>query len=322
MSMRRNMLTWDVFFSLIRTGNITETAAELDQSVANVSKIIKSLETSVGVQLFDRSARPFRPTAQAVRMAAEIEPAYLGFRNAVERTIHRTKAILLRVSAPIDLAEKFISDQLMDYAEEHLNIRFELLQTQDLNHLLKGEVDVALTQHPLSAVGLNVRPCITCSCCPLASPKYLAVHGEPQTLDDLRSHTGLLLRWSGGMPTSFLFNSQGEPSGLLHWGKIFITNNQNTLKHLVLAHRGITVDLAASNVIDELEQGLLQPILTGWRRSNWDLCVVTKREQEKVQPELRRFADWWSQREGRDSMERTVRGNAAIKQLNAQRINQ
>ncbi|MDL2059775.1 LysR family transcriptional regulator [Mesosutterella sp. AGMB02718] len=310
-----NLQAWEVFFSLLRTGSISATAIEMNISCSAVSKLVQSLEKSLGCQLFDRSRRPFLPTPRALELESSVSPIVASLKSAIETCTEGPRKIMLRIAAPPDLVVDFLSMQIMRYCLSHENLSVELSISPKLEDVLEGSVDAALLQRPVSSAGLVVRPCITCSCYPLASPAYLKKNGTPQTLDDLKQHTGLLLRWNGEPPTQFLYNRDGVPSKMLSWNRAFVADNQVTLRSWAIAGCGITLDLAASHVIEELKAGQLVPVLKQWHRQNWELCVVTRADREKASQELKNFATWWASKEGLDSMSRVVAGTAFVKKI-------
>jgi DNA-binding transcriptional LysR family regulator len=311
---RQNLHNWEILFSLIRTGSITETALEMDCAASAVSKAVRALEEDMGCDFFDRTSRPFRPTGEALDLVYRVQPLLSSLKNAIDETERSRESVLLRVAAPPDLIIDFLGDQIMTYCEAHKNISLDLSLTPSLEGIVSGKLDAALMQQPVSKAGLVIRPCITCSCCPLASPEYLKKHGTPKTLADLKDHTGLLLRWNGEPPSRFLYGQDGVPSPAIAWKRFFITDNQVTLRNWALAGCGITIDLAASHVIEELESGQLVPVLSEWHRKDWRLCVVTRSDREEASPELRNFAAWWASRESLDSMTRIVQGTDIIRQ--------
>lgn len=311
---KMNLMCWEVFFSLMHTGSSTETANELNRNGADVSKIIRALEKDLGTDLFDRSSRPFKPTQTALKLAESLFPFYSGFRDTVESVGQENRGVLFRVSAPIDLATRYIPQQLMAYSQMHRNVRIELKLSTELRAVREGSIDAALLQRPGDISGLTVRPCITSTCCPLASTEYLKNFGIPKNPNDLVRHTGLLMRWNNGAPTSFLYDKHGQSSPMLRWRNIFIADNQITLKHLALQHWGITLDLSASNAIEEIRKGQLVPILTDWSRENWELCVITRTDKENSNIELKHFAEWWAARERSDSMSRVSAGLKAVEE--------
>lgn len=85
-------------------------------------------------------------------------------------------------------------------------------------------------------------------------------------------------------------NGTGVP---IHRKNTFITHDQMSLKELLLAHQGITVDLYAGHVAEEVKAGSVVPILEGWERAPWTMCLVTRLEAEHNRPRLHELAEWF-----------------------------
>ena len=51
----------------------------------------------------------------------------------------------------------------------------------------------------------------------------------------------------------------------------------------------------------------LAPILIGWTRPFWNMCVVTRQDSEVTNKEISKFAQWWARAQlqnGHDHIER------------------
>ncbi len=154
-----------------------------------------------------------------------------------------------------------------------------------------ADVDVAVVSMPKNSEDLVVRPYNVSNGVLLASPEYLARWGEPKTPAELSGHVGLLQESLNERPTTELFRF-GESSGPIAWRRVFVSHDQLTLKKMALEHQGIAVDISPVHLIDELASGRLVPILEGWHREPWRMCVVTRLEDEKRSPALRAFSAW------------------------------
>ena len=147
----------------------------------------------------------------------------------------------------------------------------------------------------------------------LCSPEYLRRYGLPRTVDNLKKHTGLLLKTKTHLLTRFLYKGS-QQSNLLQWKTLFLTHDQLAIKRLLLNHQGITTDLYFGHLLEEIKNGDLVPILPGWERSPWIMSLVTRRDRDLENSELRKFADWWAQSEADSALDRVVKGRRIIEQ--------
>lgn len=149
-----------------------------------------------------------------------------------------------------------------------------------------------MNRRPADPSELIIRNYNHSSTVPLATPEYLRRHGVPKSPEDLRQHTGLLHKaFSDDTVTQQLFQN-GRGSEILRWRKTFVTHDQLTLKRLLLEHHGITVDLSIIHCGEELKRGEVVPILRGWQKAPWNMCLVNRREDELKNAKLRNFVLW------------------------------
>ncbi|MDR3899147.1 MAG: LysR family transcriptional regulator [Duodenibacillus sp.] len=309
MSFKYNIQAWEAVVITAHTGNISQTARLMNADVPRVSRWISGLEKELGGPLFDRTRRPFPPTVKCLELVLEAEPLVRGFRQMFEEhAVGAAPRRVLRFAAPIELEQEYFSKLLYDYSEAHPHVEFQVFPEVPVEAVLSGEVDVAVVNErpETGAVGagnLVARAYNTSTTPVLASPEYLARHGTPRTPEDLVEHTGLLFQTINRKPSQFLFRD-GVPSTLLKWKRTFATHDQFTLKELVLGGRGITTDLYCGHVIKEIESGALVPILKGWERQVWTMCVITRADKDMSDVEIRCFAQWLAQTAAREMPQR------------------
>ncbi|MCD8340406.1 MAG: LysR family transcriptional regulator, partial [Burkholderiales bacterium] len=274
---------------------------------AKVSRIISGLEKELETELFDKSRRPFKPTEECQRIIPFAREMINKYRDIKQIVTENNSSSLIRVAAPGALFRDRYAASLVAYSESHPSVQFSLLPQAEEEALLSGEADVLMMNHvPEDTSSFVVRPIVTVGAVPLASPKYLSEHGIPKNPSQLKEHSGLLLQQRTSTPTVFLYKN-GIPSEIISWKRILISHDQHVLKSLLLAHKGITIDLSLSHVANELEQGKVIPILSGWERPEWNMCIVTRKDQELESETLRTFASWWATIESHESTEIVAR---------------
>ena len=310
MNCRNNLLAWEAVVITARTGNISRTAELMQTDLPRVSRWISGLEEELGARLFDRSRRPFAPTQRCSELVRQAEPLVRGFRQMIEeRSQASARRRVLRFAAPIELEQEYFSRLLYDYSVAHPGIEFQVFPEVRVDAVLSGDVDVAVMNHRPQTSGAGadifVRAYNTSTTPVLAAPDYLAKHGCPRTPADLVAHTGLLFQTINRKPSQFLFRD-GVPSALLKWRKTFSTHDQFTLKELLLGGLGITTDLYCGHVIEEISSGMIVPILRGWERQAWTMCIITRTDRDIKDVDVRCFAQWLAQAAARDFLERSA----------------
>lgn len=289
-----NLEAWEVLVVAARTRSLSRTAIVLDLDLPKVSRLLHNLEKELGFALFDKSHRPISPTPRCAELVKSVEPLVTGFRNlGIFTRNHLTDKLTIRFAAPIELARLFFSEALLHYSSDHPDVEFAILPEVHPDAIRADTVDAIVANRlPLDDSGLVVRQYNSSSTPVFATPEYLNKHGIPKSPEDLSEHTGLLLKTVAHDPTDVLYNVSGDCAPI-HWKNTFMTHDQMSLKQLLLNHQGITVDLYAGHVLEGLQNGTVVPILEGWEREVWTMCLITRLEDERNSPRLRAFAEWF-----------------------------
>jgi LysR family transcriptional activator of glutamate synthase operon len=146
--MQLQELQW--FVALVEDPNVTHTAARLHISQPALSRSLRRLETSIGVQLFDRVGRSLVPNehgcvlAEHVRRAlAEIETGISVVRRAVDPEAGEIRLAFLHT-----LGVWLVPELIRAYRAEHAGARFRLSQDGSgglIEGLHAGRHDIVLT---------------------------------------------------------------------------------------------------------------------------------------------------------------------------------
>lgn len=129
-----------VLAECVRSGTFAGAAATLFLTPAAVSLRIRTLELELGKRLFVRRGRRVTPTADAIRLAGQVEDA-LGYIDlALDAFIQARPAI--RITAPPSLASRWLAKRVEQYQDDHPGIAIELDVSPDLRS--KDDFDVAL----------------------------------------------------------------------------------------------------------------------------------------------------------------------------------
>jgi LysR family glycine cleavage system transcriptional activator len=130
-------------------------ADELCVTPGAVSQQVKSLEASLGVQLFRRFHRGLLLTAEGENYLPSISRAFHTISDATEGVAPALKGRKLRLGVSPTLSEQSDSaiENLLRSGEWP---RTKLVATDDLSELIDGKVDALLRTSPQSPPGLHV----------------------------------------------------------------------------------------------------------------------------------------------------------------------
>lgn len=280
-----------VFVTVIDAGSITAAAEKLEQTVSGVSRALTRLEKQLGVALILRTTRRLQLTEEGelfLERARAILAAMEDAEEAVSR--HREQPSgRLRVDAGAPFMLHCIVPHMAAFAARYPKIELELASHERLADLYEQRVDIAIRIGALEDATLHARSLGTSQRHVVASPAYLAAHGTPRTLAQLREHRLIGFtapaqanRWPLGLEpdgaaassaaaqASLLDEVQATPAGFAIHPALAASSGE-TIRQLALAGAGVAcladfmtaADRAAGRLVTLLDDALVadhQPI--------------------------------------------------------------
>ena len=179
-----------IFAKVAETGSFSETARQMSLPLSTISRKVAALESTLGVRLLERSTRSLRLTDIGAEIFAQAQRGS-DVGEAVEDIASNTSAnpsATLRLSVPPNISDTFLVPLIAGFQAEYPNIRVKVLVTDRYVDLISEGVDVAIRVAGDRDSALIKRTILTYRHQLLASPAYLAKHGEPTCPDDLLQH--------------------------------------------------------------------------------------------------------------------------------------
>lgn len=256
---RLNALT--AFAAIADTGAFAAAARRLGVSPQAVTRAIAGLESHLGVSLFHRSTRAVRLT-EAGELYLERTRRALAELAQGEQLLRGREAEpfgLLTVTAPVVFGHKHVAPIVAGLLRDYPKLRVRLLLVDRFVNLVEEGVDVAVRIGELSDSALRARRIGEVRQVLVASPGYLAQHGVPATVYELRVHD--IVAFEGLSRTSeWRFGQDGKqvitPTPRLH------VNSADAAIAAVEAGFGI-VRVYSYQVADAVAAGRLHLLLEG-----------------------------------------------------------
>lgn len=250
-----------IFVRAVETGSFTQVARELNLTQPTVSRQIAQLEAHVGATLVHRGPRGLTATEagtalypRAKRMLELATEFKDGWRAESERVTGT-----LRINAPVAFGETWIGPLLVELGARYPELSFDLVLSDRALDLVEEGIDIAVRFGPIPPVRLKARALGASLQVCLASPEYLARHGEPDHPSRIAEHACLVNphvspddRWQ------FVCRQNGVTQVEVH-GPIR-SNNLRVLREAVLAGHGIAVG-PLWLYFDDLQSGRLRRVL-------------------------------------------------------------
>ncbi len=179
-----------ILLMVARTGSTIAAGKALILSQSTVHRRIGALEQALRCKLVSRQPTGYRLTEEGVALlpfAQRVEDAAEDFARQVAQGA-RNLTGLIRVTCPEPIMLRFTRSPLLErFATQHPELKLEFIMSDRYIDLSKGEADIAFRSGDTDdeLVGRKVAESFWAV---YASAAYLARHGRPATVDDLKQH--------------------------------------------------------------------------------------------------------------------------------------
>ncbi len=219
------------FLHVARLASFTEAAHQLGLPRATVSTAVQRLEARLGTQLLQRTTRRVQltPDGQAFAERCEDVLADLDELGSLFQAQPTQLTGRLRVDMPLGMAHQQVMPRLPEFLALHPGIQLELGSTDRRVDPVREGYDCVLRVGAITAEHLIARPLGQHEMHNVASPGYIAQHGEPRSLADLAQH--LLVHYQpnlGQRPDGFEHQdlSTGQVHTVTMKGMITVNNSE------------------------------------------------------------------------------------------------
>lgn len=259
-----NDLPFELIHAFVRVAahqSFARAAQDLRVTPSAVSRQIKLLEHTLGVQLFFRTTRTMSLTQAGTSYLAAAREAFNRLEVAGQELGRMRDEIRgeLRISTPVSFGRRYIAPALPRFMEQHLNLSLDLLMTDNFVNLAAAGIDVAIRVGKLEDSALRARKLASNRRILVASPDYIARRGSPKKLEQLKQHSCIVLtvnrdgeQWRFANPGDKDFSV--KPKGMLR------ANNGDAVLEFAKAGSGIAF-MSSLMVRDALEEKSLIHLL-------------------------------------------------------------
>jgi DNA-binding transcriptional LysR family regulator len=185
------------FFVLVaRHGSLAAAARALDLTPPAATKRLAQMEARLGVRLVNRTTRRLSLTSEGETYLAHATHILAAIRE-MEDAVASNRAAprgLVRVNASLGFGRTTIAPIVSAFCKRHPQVEVQLDVTDRPVDLVESGYDLAIRFGALPDKRLAARRVLSNRRFLCASPRYLAQHGEPQTLADLARHRCILHR--------------------------------------------------------------------------------------------------------------------------------
>ncbi|WP_299729890.1 LysR family transcriptional regulator [uncultured Tateyamaria sp.] len=178
------------FAAVAEHGSLSAAARALGSSQPTLSRHIALLESDLGTRLFDRSRGGMALTAKGKDLVAHAgQMADAAARFAMTATGRGSDlAGTVRITASQVVATYVLPAQLKSLRDTYPEIAIEVVASDSTDNLLRREADIALRMYRPTQQDVIAQHVADVPVAAYAAHAYIAQHGQPDSLADIRNH--------------------------------------------------------------------------------------------------------------------------------------
>ena len=254
----------ELFVQVAETGSLSRAAEALELSNAAASRHLSALEERLGARLVERNTRRLYLTDTGQAFFSRAKSILFDLKEA-ESAVNATAlnpSGVLRISASLSFSLHHVAPLLREYTERYPNVTVHIESANRYLDIIDNNIDVAVrTREVEPDSSISIRRLAETRRILTASPRYVARHGVPKTLDDLQRHK-LLIYTHANNPNEMRFSRDGITTTVTVKG-VLDANDGQILRVAALDGLGILVQ-PSYIVYDDIVAGRLVPVLDDW----------------------------------------------------------
>jgi DNA-binding transcriptional LysR family regulator len=275
-----------LFVEAARLGGISAAGRKLGLTPAAASARLAKLEAALATRLFERTTRQLRLTEEGRLYLRHCMRALQALDDAdaelqAGRTVVRGK---IRISTTSDFGRNMLMGWLDEFNAQYPEVTFALTLADSVSNLLHDDIDLAIRfGAPREDTSLIARRLATNRRVLVASPAYLARHGEPETPADLARFHCIVLSIASGPLNEWRFVRGDETADYAAPLDTSRETNDGAVTR-IWAIDGYGIALKSLWDIDaDLRAGRLRIVLPQWRYA-WDTPLHALFHRNRYRP--------------------------------------
>jgi DNA-binding transcriptional LysR family regulator len=274
------------FVQVVDAKSLSRAAAQLGVPRATIGRRLGRLEERLGSRLLRRTTRSLSLTETGEIFYRRARIALDAVAQA-QQCMHAQSDVMrgdLRVALP-PLSDERLPEIILSFAKEHPDVRMQVDCSTRIVDLPREGYDLALRASVDLPPGLVARTIMRDKIIAVASPEYLAKHGMPATLKDLRRHRCVTGFARGELPRAMWRIGRKE----VHVESAFSSNDVLLLREAAI--RGVGIALLPRFLVEPfLQSGGLVQVLPSVIETESQVAIVYP-ERQLLPPHVRAFID-------------------------------
>jgi DNA-binding transcriptional LysR family regulator len=264
-----------LFMRIVELRSLRQVALELRTEPSTVTRRLVSLEQRLGVKLIQRSRNESQTTEEGeiyyrhlVSILDQLDEAEALLGQSLEKPRG-----LLRISCPVDLGVKYISQWITQFQHNCPELQVELLLNDQFVDLTESGVDIAIRIGELADSSYKARFLGNMQMALVGSKEYFSEHAVPVNPTELEKHTFVVYSWLSS-PSSFIL-SDGLKTTKVRMNSKLAINNLGAIIQAV--GQGAGLHLGPVWYLNEfLEDGSLYQVLPNYSLPKYPVHALYK----------------------------------------------
>jgi DNA-binding transcriptional LysR family regulator len=301
----------ELFVQVAEAGSLSRAAEALGLSNAAASRHLASLEARLGARLVERNTRRLylTDTGQEFFTRAKTILGDLGDAESAVNATALNPTGVLRITASLSFSLNHVAPLLREYTARYPNVTVHVESGNRYMDIIDNNIDVAIrTREVEPDSNITIRKLAETRRILTASPRYLAQHGVPKTLEDLQRHK-LLIYTLANKPHEFRFTRDGKTTTLTLKG-VMEANDGQILRAAALDGMGILVQ-PSYIVYEDIVAGRLVPLLDDWDLPRLAINLAYP-SRKHLSAKVRTFIDFMAEHFDRMDYERKWTGRFGV----------
>ncbi|SDT02756.1 DNA-binding transcriptional regulator, LysR family [Pseudomonas sp. Z003-0.4C(8344-21)] len=251
-----------IFVRVATVDSFSAVAREMDLFPAQISAAIKRLECELDTRLFARSTRSLRLTAEGER--------YLPYAREVLNTLSEGRAGLqqddrqlhgvLQIASASDFGRNVLLPWLISFRRENPGLVLRVMLSDSVSDIFRDPVDVAVRYGTMQNADFISLPLVPGNRRVIAaSPAYIALHGRPESVGDLKEHACLRFHMNGKLYDRWIFPNLPENDSVIVNGPV-LSDDADVIRRCAIAGEGILYK-SWLDVCEDVSAGHLEVLL-------------------------------------------------------------
>lgn len=254
-----------MFVEVARAGSFTGAAERMGVPLATVSRHVARLEAALGARLLERTTRKIRLTEVGQRYFEHCRRGVEAFESAA-RVIdesHEEVTGQLRLSIPPSLGETVFAPLIARFRERYPKVAVVVVVSENVLDFVDDGIDLSFRPGLLADSSLVAIKLLTYRHVLLATPTFLAEHGQPALPDELAAFP----RIAFGFPQKQIVEwrlRKGDDARCVSFQPDVAFNDYAAVRGAILQGLGIG-ELPQLLCGELLQAGKLIEVLPDWR---------------------------------------------------------